>query len=99
VRLQPGEMSDRAAQRFGSAAAGPARLLLNYRAISSKLSLRASGIAAVRLEPVLGSCFTYSSWLAAVANEHGNRADRANDEGRSADHSDDYTNGIDDRAL
>ena len=60
MRLQPGEMSDRAAQRFGSAAAaGLAKLLLNYRAISSKLSLRTSGRAAVRLEPVLGGLISF----------------------------------------
>jgi hypothetical protein len=43
------------AQRFGSAAAAAlARLLLNFRAISGKTSLCASGGAADRLEPVLG---------------------------------------------
>jgi len=51
------------------------------------------------VEPLLGSRFADSSWTATVANEHGNRADRANHEGRSADHSDDYTKGIDDGAL
>jgi len=51
------------------------------------------------VEPLLGSRFGISRCLTTVANEHGNRADRANDEGRSADHSDDYTNGIDDGAL
>jgi hypothetical protein len=48
---------------------------------------------------VLGSRFTDSRWPATVANEHGNRADRANDEGCRADHSDDYTKGIDNGAL
>jgi hypothetical protein len=52
-----------------------------------------------RLQPVLGSRFTDSSWPATVANEHGNRADRANDEGRSTDHSDDYTKGNDNGTL
>ena len=52
-----------------------------------------------QVELVSSTRFTDSSWLATVANEHGNRADRANDEGRSADHSDDYTKGIGDGAL
>jgi len=36
---------------------------------------------------VLGSCFTDSRWSTTAANEHGNRADCANDEGRWADQS------------
>jgi len=51
------------------------------------------------LELVLGSRFTDSSWPATVANEHGNRTDRANDECRKADHTGDYTKGIGDGAL
>jgi hypothetical protein len=47
----------------------------------------------------LGSRFTDSSLSVAIANEHGNRADRTNNEGRRADHSDDYTNGSDGGAL
>ena len=46
-----------------------------------------------------GGRSTDSSWLATVANEHGNRTEHANEESRRADHSDDYTNGIEDGAL
>ena len=47
----------------------------------------------------LDICFTDSHWLAAVANEHGNRADCANDEGRREDQCDDQIQGIDGGAL
>jgi len=40
-----------------------------------------------------------SRCLMTVVNEHGNRANCANDEGRRADHSDGYTKGIDGGAL
>jgi len=40
-----------------------------------------------------------SSWPATVAHEHGNRADRANDERRRAEDRDDDAQGFDDGAL
>jgi len=44
-----------------SAAVEPARLLLDYHAISGKTHLRASGGAAVRLVPVLGGLDFYTT--------------------------------------
>jgi hypothetical protein len=52
-----------------------------------------------RVHTALGICFTDSRWPATAANEHGNRAHCANDEGRSADHSEDNTKGLDCGAL
>ena len=40
-----------------------------------------------RCGAVLGSCFTDSRWPTTAANEHGNRADCANDEGRRGNQS------------
>ena len=98
MRLRPGEMSDRAAQRFGSAAGGLARLAGCGTAIFERLP--SGGRSPARpLEPVLDSRLADSSWPATVAHEHGNRADRANDERRRAEHRDDYAQGIDDGAL
>ena len=56
-------------------------------------------IATSRVHAALGICFTDSRLPAASANEHGNRAHCANAEGRSADHSENNTKGIDDGAL
>ena len=98
MRLRPGEMSDRAAQRSGSAADGLARLAGCGTAIFERLP--SGGATPARpLEPVFGSRLADSSGPVTVANEHGNRADRANDERRRAEHRDDYAQGIDDGAL
>jgi hypothetical protein len=43
--------------------------------------------ALARVQAALGGCFTDSCWPATTANEHGNRADRADDKGRRADQS------------
>ena len=59
-----------------------------------------AGVGPARpLEPVLDSRLADSSGPATVAHEHGNRADRANDECRKAEHRDDYAQGIGDGAL
>ena len=42
-----------------------------------------------QVEPVLGSCPTDSRCLTTAVNEHGDRADYANDEGRRTKHNDD----------
>jgi len=88
----------KAAQRNGSPAADLAKRESPKTTFSAKWppDTHAEG---GQVEPVLGSCFTDSHCLITVANEHGNRANYANDEGRRADHSDGYTKDIDDGAL
>jgi hypothetical protein len=83
---------------FGLPAAADGKVTKPNHHFSGKIPQRTHARGG-QVEPVLGSRFTDSRFLTTVADEHGNRANRANDEGRRADHSDDNTEGIDGRAL
>ncbi len=67
--------------------------------VGSALGTGFAIIANSRVHAALCICFKDLRWPAAVANERGNRAHCANDEGRRADHSADQIQSLDGWAL